>query len=255
MKLPIDPETVKGFLDPAEGARLYALAARSAELGPCLEVGSYCGKSTIYLAAAVAAAGEQVFAIDHRTFENLTDSAGDSLPFVKAYQVYNSFIDFFALCRIFADPTIEGKGIQDLTKIGQKIIHATAYSKAPTHLGKNILEGSYFQNGKITLEFMGLSRVNNRQCALIGVDSGESSFKMILNPAPNTEIIAAGNSHYKGTIYKDLSTYWVQKVIFYETVISEVTIPAPPNRVNTIVKRRTSISNVSEEEYHTRFNQ
>lgn len=65
MKLPIDPETVKGFLDPAEGARLYELAALSASLGPCLEVGSYCGRSTIYLAAACAAAGQQVFAIDH----------------------------------------------------------------------------------------------------------------------------------------------------------------------------------------------
>ncbi len=65
MKLPIDPETVKGFLDPAEGARLFELAAQSASLGPCLEVGSYCGKSTLYLAAAVAESGGQVYAIDH----------------------------------------------------------------------------------------------------------------------------------------------------------------------------------------------
>ena len=65
MKLPSDPDTVKGFLDPAEGARLYELATEGAVLGPCLEVGSYCGKSTIYLAAACAEAGEQVFAIDH----------------------------------------------------------------------------------------------------------------------------------------------------------------------------------------------
>ena len=57
MKLPIDPDTVKGFLDPAEGARLYELATEGAVLGPCLEVGSYCGKSTIYLAAACAEAG------------------------------------------------------------------------------------------------------------------------------------------------------------------------------------------------------
>ena len=32
MKLPIDPETVKGFLDPDEGARLYELAALCAGL-------------------------------------------------------------------------------------------------------------------------------------------------------------------------------------------------------------------------------
>ena len=65
MNLPIDPESVKGFLDPAEGARLYELAARSAGLGPCLEVGSYCGKSTLYLGSACQQSGQQVFAVDH----------------------------------------------------------------------------------------------------------------------------------------------------------------------------------------------
>lgn len=65
MKLPIDPESVKGFLDLEEGARLYELAAMTALLGPCLEVGSYCGKSTIYLASACQEAGQLVFAVDH----------------------------------------------------------------------------------------------------------------------------------------------------------------------------------------------
>jgi len=36
----------------AEGLALFEAAARYAGLGPVLEVGSYCGKSTIYLAAA-----------------------------------------------------------------------------------------------------------------------------------------------------------------------------------------------------------
>lgn len=65
MELPLDPESVKGFLDPAEGARLYELALRGATLGPCLEVGSYCGKSTVYLGAACRSVGQQLFAIDH----------------------------------------------------------------------------------------------------------------------------------------------------------------------------------------------
>lgn len=65
MQLPLDPDGIKGFLDPEEGARLYALARQAARLGPCLEVGSYCGKSTIYLGAAVKAAGGQLYALDH----------------------------------------------------------------------------------------------------------------------------------------------------------------------------------------------
>jgi predicted O-methyltransferase YrrM len=65
MRLTIDPDTVKGFLDPAEGERLFALATESAALGPCLEVGSYCGKSTVYLGEACRRAGQILFAVDH----------------------------------------------------------------------------------------------------------------------------------------------------------------------------------------------
>jgi len=64
-KLGLDPAEVRGFLDPEEGARLYELASEAAALGPCLEVGSYCGKSSLYLGAGVAAVGGQLFALDH----------------------------------------------------------------------------------------------------------------------------------------------------------------------------------------------
>lgn len=65
MELPIDPESVKGFLHPEEGARLYDLASAAASQGPCLEVGSYCGKSTVYLGAACRHRGQVLYALDH----------------------------------------------------------------------------------------------------------------------------------------------------------------------------------------------
>ena len=40
---------VKGFLDTREGSSLYKFALKASRRGPCLEIGSYCGKSTIYL--------------------------------------------------------------------------------------------------------------------------------------------------------------------------------------------------------------
>lgn len=153
-------------------------------------------------------AQNQVFGIDHSKFENLKDSKGNIIPTDKAYHVYNAFIDFHAFCNVFAEPTTEGNGIQDLKKIGQKIVHAAAFSEAPTHLGKNILAGSFFRNGEITLEFKGLTVANNRDCALIGFDSGQSSFKMIVKPMPDIEVVAVGSSHYKGDIYKDLVSNW-----------------------------------------------
>jgi len=65
VKLSIDPDSVKGFLHPDEGARLYELGQQAAALGPCLEVGSYCGKSTVYLGSGVRAGNGQLFALDH----------------------------------------------------------------------------------------------------------------------------------------------------------------------------------------------
>ena len=56
---------VKGFLAPEEGARLYELACDAARVGPCLEIGSYCGKSTLYLGAACRRHGMTLFSVDH----------------------------------------------------------------------------------------------------------------------------------------------------------------------------------------------
>jgi predicted O-methyltransferase YrrM len=55
----------KGYLDEAEGLRLYALAAEFGRLGPIVEIGSYCGKSSVYLGAGALAAGSHVLCVDH----------------------------------------------------------------------------------------------------------------------------------------------------------------------------------------------
>lgn len=53
----------KGWLSSEEGMALYRLAAEAA--GPIVEIGSYCGKSTVYLAAGAAETGNVVVAVDH----------------------------------------------------------------------------------------------------------------------------------------------------------------------------------------------
>jgi len=58
-------EAATGFMPPVEGLALYEAAGRYAGHGPVLEVGSYCGKSTIYLAAAAREAGQLVVTVDH----------------------------------------------------------------------------------------------------------------------------------------------------------------------------------------------
>ncbi len=56
---------VKGFLDEEEGMRLYETALEASRLGPCLEIGSYCGKSAIYLGTACRENRGILFSIDH----------------------------------------------------------------------------------------------------------------------------------------------------------------------------------------------
>ena len=63
--LPLDINTVKGFLDADEGAALYEHALAAAGLGPLLEVGSYCGKSSVYLGTACKRKQTILFAVDH----------------------------------------------------------------------------------------------------------------------------------------------------------------------------------------------
>jgi predicted O-methyltransferase YrrM len=55
----------KGFLDDDEGLRLHELARRQSRLGPIVEIGSYCGKSSIYLAAGARRGGGVVLCVDH----------------------------------------------------------------------------------------------------------------------------------------------------------------------------------------------
>jgi len=57
-------ERTKGFLDAEEGRRLFDVALCASRLGPCLEIGSYCGKSTIYLGTACRANNSVLFAVD-----------------------------------------------------------------------------------------------------------------------------------------------------------------------------------------------
>lgn len=58
-------DQIKGFLDPDEGRRLYEMACLAAALGPCLEIGSYCGKSALYLGQGCKDKGTILFSIDH----------------------------------------------------------------------------------------------------------------------------------------------------------------------------------------------
>ncbi|WP_230973471.1 class I SAM-dependent methyltransferase [Aeromicrobium terrae] len=55
----------KGFMPDDEGAFLHRLGRERLPHGPALEIGTYCGKSAIYLGAAAREVGGTVLTVDH----------------------------------------------------------------------------------------------------------------------------------------------------------------------------------------------
>ncbi len=188
----------------------------------------------------------QIFGIPHQPFEGLVDESGKSLPVENTYHVYNAFVDFLSFF-LLTNKTEEGKGIQDLTTLGQTIVHAASHTTPPTNLGSSVAEGSFFKNGEITLEMKGLGLAQGRVCAIIGYDSGASSFTMIMKPTPALEARTEGSSHYWGDIYKSLDSNWVQKATLHEMVVSETTIPSVPQKIHGVIDRSIVMLNVRED--------
>jgi MMP 1-O-methyltransferase len=89
---------VKGFMPQDEGLALHAAAQRYLGAGIAVEIGSYCGKSALYLGHAASAGGGQLITIDHHRGSeehqlgweyhdaSLVDGSGrfDTLPVLRA---------------------------------------------------------------------------------------------------------------------------------------------------------------------------
>lgn len=61
----LDPQSIKGFLAPEEGDALCRYAGELTSPGPIVEIGSWCGRSTVYLGRAGQQTGRLVYAVDH----------------------------------------------------------------------------------------------------------------------------------------------------------------------------------------------
>ena len=60
-----DPETVKGFLARDEAQALERHARAVTAEGPLVEIGSWCGRSTVHIGRAAREIGRLVYAVDH----------------------------------------------------------------------------------------------------------------------------------------------------------------------------------------------
>ncbi len=103
MELPVDIDAVKGFLAVEEGEALFSSALDASKLGPCLEIGSYCGKSTVYLGTACRQAGVTLFAVDHHRGSEehqLGEAYHDPELYDQSAGLMDSFREFRATMRL-----------------------------------------------------------------------------------------------------------------------------------------------------------
>ncbi|MEJ6670328.1 MAG: putative O-methyltransferase YrrM [Candidatus Azotimanducaceae bacterium] len=98
MKLSVDLNVVKGFMDPEEGLALYESARSVAAIGPCLEIGSYCGKSTLYLGAACQETQNSLYAIDHHRGSE-EHQVGEAYHDAELYDSETGLFDSFTVFR------------------------------------------------------------------------------------------------------------------------------------------------------------
>jgi MMP 1-O-methyltransferase len=99
---------VKGFLDRTEGRRMYDLALEAGRSGPCLEIGSYCGKSTLYLGAACRENATVLFAVDHHRGSE-EQQPGEEYFDPETFDPKNGRVDTFPLFR----RTLSLAGLED----------------------------------------------------------------------------------------------------------------------------------------------
>src|SRR5436190_11072366 len=113
-------EEARGFMPPDEGLALYDAAAATTVDGPLLEIGSYCGKSAIYLGAAARARDTVLFSVDHHrgSEENqpgweyhepdLVDPAVgeiDTLPFFRR-TIHDAGLEDVVIATVADSPTL-----------------------------------------------------------------------------------------------------------------------------------------------------
>jgi hypothetical protein len=161
----------------------------------------------------------QLYGIPEAEFEELIDSNGEKLPFEVGYQVYSAFFYFHGYSD-YPEPAAEGKGLQHLTRIGDKVVHDAAFQET-TIPGSLAVKGSFWKNGEVTLEFKDLGDVDGKSCGILGLDWGECTWAMPMTIMRPMRLKMAGASTCRGDIYLDLESKLVRRLV---TTLSEETV-------------------------------
>ena len=137
-------EKVKGFLAGDEGRALYEIALTAANLGPCLEIGSFCGKSAVYIGAACRKKGVTLFTIDHHRGSE-EQQPGQLYFDPELYDEKNAEINSLPLLR----NTLKAAGLED-TVIPMVTLSGVAARNWATPLGLVFIDGGHSYETALT---------------------------------------------------------------------------------------------------------
>lgn len=106
----------KGFLYDEEALRLYEIAREVSKKVPCLEIGSYCGKSTAYMGLGCKENQSILFSIDHHRGSE-EQQPGEAYFDPDLLDQKTGFVDTFGLFRkVITDLSLEDTVVPIVTR-------------------------------------------------------------------------------------------------------------------------------------------
>lgn len=146
----IDPLTLevaraaKGFMPDDEGFALHEVGLSAGNVGPLLEIGSYCGKSAVYLGTAARECGTVLFSVDHHhgSEENQSGWEHHDAELVDARTGRMDTLPFFR-------KTIQDAGLEGAV-VGVLGNSATVGAHWSTPLGLLFIDGGHAEDVAMT---------------------------------------------------------------------------------------------------------
>jgi len=133
----IELKNIKGFIAREEAMRLYAMAKEASRIGPCLEIGSYCGKTASYIGMGCRENGGILFSIDHHRGSE-EQQPGEEYFDPDLLDKETGLIDTFRIFR----KTISDLGLEDtvIPIVAQSEVVAGSWA---TPLGMVFIDGGH----------------------------------------------------------------------------------------------------------------
>ncbi|HOO89561.1 MAG TPA: class I SAM-dependent methyltransferase [Syntrophales bacterium] len=137
MEIELLIKDIKGFIARDEALRLYELAREASLIGPCLEIGSYCGKTAACIGTGCRENGGILFSIDHHRGSE-EQQPGEEYFDPDLLDEETGLIDTFRVFR----KTISNVGLEDtvIPIVARSVVVARSWA---TPLGMVFIDGGH----------------------------------------------------------------------------------------------------------------